>query len=231
MFYSYVSVTTCISNNILPIEWFFCSFFIFIAWQPLESHGPLIAEASWSHWVRYTTLRRISRDEWSVQCRDISTEQHTTHKRDGHSCPLHISKPHSQQLSSLIFDSTEFIPDSGIVNRTIPDDVLLDDEDSEPFWSLFTHLLLLWSCCLRFLILRRSAQTTSGTDSALTPEITQLRNFQYMFTALLCWQDAIKLFTQLHTDTTNAVPNEFLHNFTFSQAGGFKNFPVMTAGC
>ena len=189
------------------------------------------AEASWSHWVRHTTLGRISPDEWSVQCRDISTKQHTTYKRDGHSCPLHISKPHSEQLSSLIFDSTEFIPDSELLNRMIPDDVLLDDEDSEHFWSLFTHLLLLWSCCLCFLILWRSAQTTSGTDSALTPERPQLRNFQYMFTALLCRQDAIKLFTQLHTDTTNAVSNEFLHNFTFSQAQDFKYFPVMTAGC
>jgi len=51
-----------------------------------------------------------------------------------------------------------------------------------------------------------------------------------MFTALLCRQDAIKLFTQLHTDTTYAVPNEFLHNFTFSQAGKFKCQTVMTAG-
>jgi hypothetical protein len=61
----------------------------------------------------------------------------------------------------------------------------------------------------------RSAQTTTGTDSVLAPEKPQLKNFQYIFTALLCRQDPIKLFTQLHTDTTYAVPNKFLHNFTF----------------
>jgi len=227
MFYSCVSVTTCSSNNILPIAWFFCNFFVFMAWQPLVGHGPLIAEASWSHWVRHTTLGRISLDEWSAQCRDISTKQHTTFTRDGHACPLQVLKPHSQQLSSQLFDSTEFISDRELVNGMIPDAVLPDDEDSEPFWSLVTCLLLLWSCCLCFLILWRSAQTTSGTESALAPERPQLRNFQYMFTALLCRQVAIKLFTQLHTHTTFAVPNEFLHNFTFSQAGNFKCHTVM----
>ena len=150
-----------------------------MAWETLVDHGPFIAEASCSHWVRHTTLGRISLDEWSAQSRDISTKQHTTLTKDGHACPLYNSKPHSQQLSSQLFDSTEFLPDSELVNRLIRDDVLLDDEDSEPFWSLFTRLLLIWSCFLCFLILWRWAQTTSGTDSALTPERPQLRNFQY----------------------------------------------------
>jgi hypothetical protein len=163
---------------------------------------------------------------------EISTWQHTKLTTDSLACPLQDSKPHSQQASSWLFYSTkyQFIPDRELVNRMIPDDVLPDVEGSEPCWSLDIHLLLLCSRSLCFLIVWSSAQSTSGTDSALAPERLQLRNFQYMFTALSCRQDPIKLFTQLHTNTTCAVPNEFLHNFIFSQATTFKCHTVMTAG-
>ena len=119
--------------------------------------------------------------------RHLYQTTHNTHKRQPcmSLAGLETTFPATVQPTFLQY----WISDRELVNRMIPDGVLPDDEH---FWSLFTHLLLLWSCCLRFLILRRSAQTTSGTDSALTPEITQLRNFQYMFTALLCRQDAIK---------------------------------------
>ena len=141
---------------------------------------------------------------------EISTWQHTTFTRDGHAFPLQDLKSHPQQVSGQHFYNAEyhFIPHRElVVKRMIPDDDLPLGEDSEPCWSFGIHLLLLWLRCLRFLIAWSSTQTTWGTESAFAAERPQLKNFQYMFTTLLCRQDPIQLFTQLCTDTTYAVPN------------------------
>ena len=164
---------------------------------------------------------------WSARA-ETSVPNNTHNRRPA--CPLQDSKPHSQQASGQLFYNTgyQFITDRELaVNRMIPDGVLPNGEDSEPCWSLGIRVLLLWACCLRFLIMCRSAQTTSGTDSAIAPERPQLSIHVH---SLSCRQYSIKLFIQLHTDTTYTVPNEFLHNFTFSHAGTFTCHTVMTAG-
>ena len=85
-----------------------------------------------------------------------------------------------------------------------------------------THLLLLWSWCVCCPTTCRSAHITSGTDNGSASERPQLKYFQYVFTALSCRQEPIRLFTQLRKDEAYAVPKKFLKNFTFSQAGTIK---------
>jgi len=105
--YTMQNVTTsCLMHD-------FSAIFVFIVRQPLVGQDLLIFEASWSHWIRHTTLSRTHLDEWSAQCRDLSNKQHTTLTIDGHACPLQDSKPHSQQAKDQLFYKTEyhFVPD------------------------------------------------------------------------------------------------------------------------
>jgi len=73
-------------------------YFFYHAATALVGQGLLIVEDSWSHSVRYTTLRRTSRDEWSAQ--------HNTHKRQTTTSPVGFEPtiPTSERLQTHALD-------------------------------------------------------------------------------------------------------------------------------